>query len=96
MASCSTEISFGNGSAPCRPEYGRGILARVARHATTLAHAATAERSFADRLAVTGLPLSETDLLKLQTLVNDMERGAALLRDPAPMPMNRLTLSIFQ
>jgi hypothetical protein len=56
-----------------------------------------AELSFADRLAATGLPLSETDLPKLQALVSDMDRAAALLRDPRPYanePLNAFHLPV--
>ena len=56
-----------------------------------------AELSFSDRLAATGLQLSEPDLPKLQALVNDMDRAAALLRNPRPYanePLNAFHLPI--
>ena len=53
------------------------------------------ELSFADRLAATGLQVSETDIPKLQALVSDMDRAASLLRGPRPYanePLNAFHL----
>ena len=56
-----------------------------------------AELSFADRLAATGLPVPDTDVPKLQALVADMDRAAALLRGPRPYadePLNAFHLPV--
>jgi hypothetical protein len=42
------------------------------------------EMNFADRVAATGLRPSEADIPKLEVLVRDMDRAAALVRGPRP------------
>jgi len=42
------------------------------------------EMNFSDRLAATGLRPSEADIPKLEALVKDMDRAAALVRGPRP------------
>ena len=42
------------------------------------------ENSFADRLAASGLHPTAADLPKLQALVTDLDRAAALVRGPRP------------
>jgi hypothetical protein len=53
------------------------------------------ERSFADRLTVTGLKILETDVPKLEALVKDMDRAAKLLQGPrvySTEPLNAFRL----
>ncbi len=42
------------------------------------------EMTFADRLAATGLRPEAADIPKLEALVKDMDRAAALVRGPRP------------
>jgi hypothetical protein len=52
------------------------------------------EMDFADRLAATGLRPTEADIPKLEALVKDMDRAAALVR--GPRPYSDEPLSVFR
>ena len=52
------------------------------------------DTSFADRLAASGLRPTEADLPKLEALVSDLDRAAALVR--GPRPYREEPLSVFR
>lgn len=52
------------------------------------------EIPFAARVAATGLKPKAEDMPKLEALVNDIDRAAALVRDP--MPYSAEPLSVFR
>jgi hypothetical protein len=52
------------------------------------------EMNFAGRLTATGLRPTEADIPKLEALVKDMDRAAALVR--GPRPYNEEPLSVFR